>query len=156
MSGRQFVMASRLRLTSVRHLPRFLRASMRVDAQAKAAPGRIESRLHAQLPARTFWTLSVWETEDAMRRFVRTAPHADVMRDLGRRGMIASAEFRSWEQPAGAGLPSWEDVAARFSGSTERRPVEAVDRRERGDRAPAQLGDAIDGVTDRDQRGDGV
>jgi heme-degrading monooxygenase HmoA len=114
VASTQYVMASRLRLSSVRHLPAFLRASARVNKQAKAAPGHLGSRLRAQFGKLTFWTLSAWEDEAAMTAFVRTAPHTDAMRDLRDRGAMRSGEFRSWDAPSGTALPSWDDVAARF------------------------------------------
>jgi heme-degrading monooxygenase HmoA len=113
------VMASRLRLSSPRHLPRFLRASTRVGRQAREAPGCIDSRLRAQLRSLTFWTLSAWEDEAAMKEFVRSEPHLGAMRDLRARGAVASAEFRSWVDDA-AVLPDWDAVTPRFDGSTER------------------------------------
>jgi heme-degrading monooxygenase HmoA len=118
MEQTQYVMASRLELSSTRHLPRFLRDSIRVNRQVKSAPGRIDSKLRADFGKLTFWTLSSWEDEAAMRAFVRTQPHLDVMRDLGRRGVLKSGTFQSWETDVAAGLPSWNDVAARFEGTS--------------------------------------
>jgi hypothetical protein len=114
-----FVIASRLRLRSVRHLPAFLRAAHRVDAQVRTAPGRVDSKLRAQPLRLTFWTLSSWQDEASMLEFVRSSPHAEIMRDLRDRGAMRSGDFRSWSVARGASLPSWDAVEARFSPSAE-------------------------------------
>jgi hypothetical protein len=120
MSTTQHVMVSRLELQSVRHLPRFLRASSRIAAHAKASPGHLDSRLRADFRRLTFWTLSAWEDAPSMHAFVRTAPHVDAMRDLGRRNALRTGSFHSWEEPAGTSLPSWEDAADRLASSVSR------------------------------------
>jgi len=114
MNQTQYMMASRLQLSSARHLPRFLRAASKVGKQVKGAEGRIDSRLRAQFGKLTFWTLSAWTDEAAMQAFVRAEPHHSAMHDLRRRGVMTSGEFRSWEADAGSPLPSWDDAAARF------------------------------------------
>jgi hypothetical protein len=108
-------MVSRLELSSIRHLPRFLRASSKVNRQIAASPGRLDSRLRADLRTLTFWTLSAWEDAVAMRAFVGTPAHVDAMRLLGRRHAVRSSSFHSWEDPAGTPLPSWEDAADRLA-----------------------------------------
>jgi hypothetical protein len=55
-----------------------------------------------------------------MQAFVRAEPHFSAMRDLRRRAVIKSGEFRSWEADAGTPLPSWHDVELRFAQSAER------------------------------------
>jgi heme-degrading monooxygenase HmoA len=111
------VIASRLRLTSVRHLPAFLRAARRIDAQARTAPGHIDSRLRARFGSLTFWTLSSWEDERSMRTFVASPPHVDAMRALRERGAMRSGDFRFWTGTDGEELPAWDDVEARFEAS---------------------------------------
>lgn len=55
------VMASRLEVRSLRHVPGFFLASMALLRQARRSPGALGLSLRAQLPRRTFWTVSAWD-----------------------------------------------------------------------------------------------
>ena len=63
-----FVSATRLRVRSVFFLPQFFWHTFRSQKQAKSTSGMLGGRL--MLEARwVFWTVTVWESEGAMRTF---------------------------------------------------------------------------------------
>jgi len=113
MNDQLMVMGSRLRLTSFRHLARFIRASTQVNRQLRDAPGRVDSKLRAQLGSLTFWTLSTWEDEESLRAFARAEPHASIIADLRRRGAMRSGDFAFWTTDRNDPLPTWDEVEAR-------------------------------------------
>ena len=68
-------MASLLPLRRYRHIPGFLRWTMRIRRQLSDTPGLVGYSLDARLLRKTFWTLSAWASRDALNAFVRTNPH---------------------------------------------------------------------------------
>ncbi len=56
------VMASRLPLRSHSDIPRFLRQTWRIRRQLSRSPGLLGYSLDAHLFARTFWTVSAWQS----------------------------------------------------------------------------------------------
>ena len=108
------VMGSRLRLTSARHLVRFLRGSAKVNRQLRSTPGLVDSKLRAQLGSLTFWTLSTWKDEASLRAFARSDPHATIIDDLRRRGAMRSGDFAFWTISPGEPLPAWAEVESRI------------------------------------------
>lgn len=73
------VMASRLPLRRYRHIPAFLRWTMRIRRQLSHTPGLVGYSLDARLLGKTFWTLSAWASRNALDTFVRTNPHEAAM-----------------------------------------------------------------------------
>src|SRR5438132_12935616 len=67
--------ATRLRARGPRVLPPFLKASFQVSRTARRAPGNVRTRLLGLPPLLTFFTLTVWESDEAMRDFVETPEH---------------------------------------------------------------------------------
>ena len=65
-------------------MPRFFYYTGRIQSQLKSAPGLIGYSLVAHVLAKRFWTLSVWEDETALERFVRQKPHQQAMITLRR------------------------------------------------------------------------
>ena len=90
--GQQYhCVANRLRLRGARRLPAFLRASFASAAAARATPGNVRVRLLGLPPLLTFFTLSIWESEDAVRRFLETPEHREAaghMDDWARDGQL--------------------------------------------------------------------
>ncbi len=112
------VLGSRLELRSYRHVPAFLSAAMKVRRQVRAAPGALGVSLIAQLASKTFWTLSAWTDEEVLDAFVRTEPHAGVMKRFGRR--LTHADFTTWTCPVSE-LPSQHSNANALWHEAERR-----------------------------------
>jgi len=106
-----FVSITRLRVRSWRFLPGFFVATLRSARQAGRADGNVSASLLREA-RRTFWTLTVWRDEAAMRSFMMAAPHRGAMRRLLE--WCDEASVAHWEQGSEAGPPSWEEVHRRM------------------------------------------
>jgi len=73
-----FASVTRVRVRSVRYLPAFVWQIFLSQRQVMRAPGFCGGRLLADA-GRTFWTLTVWESDQAMKAFRGSAAHAKVM-----------------------------------------------------------------------------
>ncbi len=106
------MMASRLPLRSHRHIPGFLRATLRIRRQLAAAPGVVGYALDAKLFAKTFWTVSAWRSREQLEAFAATDPHRG---DVGRiRSHMEPTTFVFWTATA-SDLPiPWDDVRRRI------------------------------------------
>jgi len=58
--------------------------------------------MDANIAGKEFWTLSVWEDAEALRRFVHRSPHDEVMRDL--LPDMGQTEFVRWKA-SGSSIP---------------------------------------------------
>jgi hypothetical protein len=97
---------TRLRVRSVRSLPLFVRETFLSQRQAVRAPGFLGGGLLLDAH-RTFWTLTVWESERLMKAFRGTAPHAKVMPRLVE--WCDEASYAHWI-PTGASVRSWPEA----------------------------------------------
>jgi hypothetical protein len=97
------VLASRLRLRSLHHVPGFLRHALKIRRQVRRSAGALGVSLIAQPFARTFWTLSAWTADDAITRFVGEEPHRSTMTRYHDR--LEHADFVTWSA-AVASLPA--------------------------------------------------
>jgi hypothetical protein len=97
---------TRLRVRSVRSLPLFVWETFLSQRQAVRAPGFLGGGLLLDAH-RTFWTLTVWESERLMKAFRGTAPHAKVMPRLVE--WCAEASYAHWI-PTGASVRSWPEA----------------------------------------------
>lgn len=111
------VMASLLRLDSVRHVPGFLRAAMAIRRQVLGADGAVGVGLNTALP-RTFFTLSAWRDRGALNAFVRSEPHVSTMRRY--RTAMAGARFVAWSAIAAELPPTWSEVRRRLQEASSR------------------------------------
>lgn len=101
--GRSYTaMVSYLPVKRFRTIPRFLWYVWQIQKQLKHAPGLVEYTLEARLLSKEFFTLSAWESEAALRRFVEKEPHRVIMARLA--GVMGRTEFQFW-QVKGAELP---------------------------------------------------
>ncbi len=106
------VMASRLPLRHHRHIPGFLRWTLRIRGQLSEAPGIVGYSLDAQVLRKTFWTLSAWTGQDAMEAFVRADPHRTAMAAI--RPHMGQPTFVFWTVPASDLPPAWGDARRRI------------------------------------------
>jgi hypothetical protein len=97
---------TRLRVRSVRYLPAFVWATFRSQRQGVHASGFLGGRLLLDAH-RTFWTLTLWESERAMKAFRGTAPHAKVMPRLVE--WCDEASYAHWS-PTTESVPSWPEA----------------------------------------------
>ena len=111
------VMASRLPLARYRDVPGFPRR----DAHpGPAGPDERADRLHPRrAPGRkTFWTVSAWDSRDALDAFSRADPHRSRVRVI--RPRMRSTTFTYWTM-SGADLPiAWAKVRRRVAAAAER------------------------------------
>jgi heme-degrading monooxygenase HmoA len=105
------VMASVLRLDSIRRLPGFLRSAMAIRQQLLRADGAVGVSLNTALP-RTFFTLSAWRSRHALNAFVRSEPHISSMRRY--RPAMAEVRFVFWNTTADTLPPSWSEAQRRL------------------------------------------
>jgi hypothetical protein len=115
------VMASRLPLRRYRHIPGFLRWTMRIRAQLSNAPGLVGYSLDAHLLGKTFWTLSAWTGRQPLEEFVRTEPHKAAMAAIPRRWR-SPASFSGRHSRQISLLVGTRRVAASTRRTDDRRP----------------------------------
>ena len=112
-SDREYhAMLSYLPLNKWRAMPRFFRYSSQIQHQLADSEGLIGYSLDANLLGRKFWTLSVWEDEESLRRFVQRAPHSRVMTDL--LPDMGQTEFFHWKVDGSSVPPDWEEARRRM------------------------------------------
>jgi hypothetical protein len=104
------VSATRLRVRSFRYLPMFFVQAFRCARQAKLAPGN-QAVAVLNDTRRTFWTCSMWTSQDAMRAYMSAGVHHRVMRSLA--AWCDEASVVHWEQDSPE-LPAWDIVHRRM------------------------------------------
>ncbi|MGW1072595.1 DUF3291 domain-containing protein [Streptomyces sp. NPDC002537] len=107
-----YVMASRFEVRSMRDVPRFFLKSLSAWKQVKSAPGALGASLIAQPLKRTFYTLSAWESRDALYAYARAEPHRGIMTDL--RPSMRTSTFEFWEVPAESLPITWDEAGRRL------------------------------------------
>ena len=112
-SGREYTaLLSYLPLNKWRAMPRFMRYTLQIRRQLAGSEGLIGYSLDANVPSREFWTLSVWEDEESLRRFVQRTPHGHVMTDL--LPDMGQTEFFAFKVDGSSVPPDWEDTKRRM------------------------------------------
>ena len=89
------VSVTRLRLRSARFLPLFLWNTLRVNRQTMRAPGFRCGMLLVDA-RRTFWTVTLWDNEAALRAYRNSGPHKAVMPRLA--NWCDEASVARWTQ----------------------------------------------------------
>jgi len=110
--NRVVVSVTRLRLRSWRHLAGFARYSAASLGQALRTVGFRDGRLLAGRNL-TFWTVTRWSSEDAMRRWRAAGAHGRAMPFLAE--WCDEASVARWDQVDGAPFPSWHVCALRMA-----------------------------------------
>jgi heme-degrading monooxygenase HmoA len=90
-SATYVAMASRLPLVAYHSIPGFLWRTMLIRRQLSTAPGLIGYGLDAQLSRRTFWTFSIWDSNESLETFAGTDPHRRLTMEL--RGQMQETRF---------------------------------------------------------------
>ncbi|HUY48988.1 MAG TPA: hypothetical protein VMV92_25255 [Streptosporangiaceae bacterium] len=106
-------MASRLPLRSYRHIPLFMKRTLVIRRQLAGAPGLIGYAILADLPHKTFWTVSAWDSRLALNGFSATNPHRVIVRAT--RPMMGRSTFVFWTCPASSLPISWDEVRRRIA-----------------------------------------
>jgi hypothetical protein len=110
------VMASRLPLRSHGDIPRFLRHTWLIRRQLARSPGLIGYSLDAHLLAKTFWTVSVWQSRPDLGAFDRTGPHVKAKGVL--RSAMMPSTFVMWRcRPEDLPI-TWAEVRERVGAAS--------------------------------------
>lgn len=105
------MLLSFLPLKQSSRIPEFLLYTWRVVRQLKPARGLIGYSLRAKFLHKSFWTLSVWENEEALRAFVRAVPHREIMTALAPH--MGRTSFKQWTIKGTELPPDWNDALRR-------------------------------------------
>jgi uncharacterized protein DUF3291 len=101
-----FASVTRLRVRTLMYLPSFLWHTRQSQAQVERAAGFVGGRLLVDRHW-TFWTLTVWEAEKAMKAFRGSGAHAQVMPHLA--NWCDEAAYAHW-QTTGETVPTWPEA----------------------------------------------
>ena len=105
-----FISLTRLRIRSLRFLPFLALQTMQALAQIKKAPGFEQGALLLDRSF-TFWTLTAWDTQESMRRYMATGAHKKAMPHLLE--WCDEASVAHWTQEESS-LPSWTGADRRM------------------------------------------
>ena len=108
--GDYVALLSYLPLNSAWSLPRLVLYSTRIQRQLRTSSGLIGYSLRAQVAAKQFWTLSVWEDETSLQAFVVAPPHVAVMKAMA--PFMGATRFVRWDVK-GSELPLRWNAALR-------------------------------------------
>lgn len=92
-------------------IPWFMLHATRIMGQLRRSTGLVGYSLRARLMAKSFWTLSVWEDEAALSRFVRAQPHAGTMAAVAPH--MDKPRFVHWTLKGSEVPVDWEDALKR-------------------------------------------
>lgn len=104
-----FVSITRLRIRSWRYVPPFLVYALRSVWQAKTAPANLAVSIMSD-HGRVFWTRTIWNDEAAMRSFMLSGAHREVMPRLLK--WCDEASVVHWTQESRE-PPSWAEALRR-------------------------------------------
>lgn len=107
-----FVMASRFEVRSLKDVPGFFLKSLSAWGQVRRAPGALGASLEARPLRRVFYTLSAWESRDALYAYAGAEPHRSIM--TGLRKTMSRSTFTFWEVPADRLPIDWGDAKHRI------------------------------------------
>ena len=83
--GRDYIaLITYLPLTTHWIIPKFLYLTGQIQKQLVISEGAVGYALIAHILKKEFWTMSVWEDDDALSKFVKTGAHLRTMRELSR------------------------------------------------------------------------
>ncbi|KQN29563.1 DUF3291 domain-containing protein [Sphingomonas sp. Leaf38] len=105
-----FISVTRLRVRSLRFMPVFIVQLLGTNGQVRRADGFVTGSL---LPDRrlTFWTMTLWRDQTAMRHYVTHGSHLQAMPKLLH--WCDEASIVHWDQPDRI-LPSWDEADRRM------------------------------------------
>lgn len=110
---REYVaVAAHLPMRRVLSLPRWVGYIRGVMKQLDRSEGLVGYSLRVNPFTLNFWTLAVWKDESHLRTFLRSAPHADVMRDFGPK--LSGFRTVRWVIAGADTPPRWGDAMSRL------------------------------------------
>lgn len=108
-----FISLTRLRIRSIRFLPFFAVHTYRSLEQVKKAAG-FQSGAVLRDRNWTFWTMTVWESQERMRQFMTAGAHKTAMAHL--LDWCDEASVAHWTQEESS-MPSWEEADGKMRNS---------------------------------------
>jgi hypothetical protein len=105
-----FVSLTRLRIRSIRFLPFFFIHAQRSITQIERSAGFQQGALLNDR-SWTFWTITLWDSQDSMRRYMTEGSHKTAMPHLMK--WCDEASVAHWEQPE-ITLPTWIEADKRM------------------------------------------
>ena len=112
-SDREYTaLVSYLPLNKFRALPKFIRYTRQIQRQLADSKGLVGYSMDANLVGKEFWTLSVWEDAEALRRFVQQMPHDKVM--VGLLPDMGQTAFVRWKAKGSSVPPDWVTAKERI------------------------------------------
>jgi hypothetical protein len=109
-SAMSFISVTRLRIRSVRFLPFFAVHALRSNQQVKAAEG-FQGGSVLQDRGWTFWTMTAWDSQEAMRRYMLSGSHKKAMPHLME--WCDEASVVHWDREE-LELPDWAEADRRM------------------------------------------
>jgi quinol monooxygenase YgiN len=89
------VMLTHLPLRHYRDSIRFIKYVNEIMAQLKQTEGIIGFSLKAHPLSKDYWTVSVWEDDESISKYVQTSPHSQIMKKM--QGAMGKTAFTTWE-----------------------------------------------------------
>ena len=112
-SGREYTaLLSYLPLNKWRAMPKFMKYTYQIQRQLADSEGLIGYSMDANVVGKEFWTLSVWEDKESLRRVVARALDGHVMTNLI--PDMGQTEFFRFEVDRSSVPPNWEDIKRRI------------------------------------------
>jgi hypothetical protein len=107
------VMASRLPLKRHRSIPAFMSATTKIRGQLGRTEGLVGYALDADLVHAVFWTVSAWNSREALDRFAGEDPHRTIIATI--RPRMAPTTFTFWAHPANQLPVTWDLVCKKVA-----------------------------------------
>ncbi|MBD0419139.1 DUF3291 domain-containing protein [Streptomyces sp. TRM S81-3] len=107
------VFASRFETRTLWGALKFLARTPGVWRQVSNAPGAYGASLKAEPFKRTFWTLSAWESPEALKAFAHSGTHAPTSRGLA--PQMRDARFTAWAASSDDLPVSWAEARRRLA-----------------------------------------
>jgi heme-degrading monooxygenase HmoA len=97
--------------------PQFLSAVWKIRKQLDRSEGLVGYSLRAKPFSSDYWTLSVWESDAAVRFFTQGQPHRRVAQQMSSFATTGFALSR-WTAVGSAVPPTWDDALAHLAPTT--------------------------------------
>jgi uncharacterized protein DUF3291 len=107
------ISVTRLHLRSVRFLPAFSWYTFATIRQAKQTAGNLGIKLR-KTNGLAFWTLTQWQSVEAMKKFMFASPHKEAMLKLPY--WCDEGSFADWHQDSSE-WPPWDEAAQKLRAS---------------------------------------
>jgi heme-degrading monooxygenase HmoA len=108
------VSATRTDFDRFRDMPGAALAALRFRRAFPSTPGAIGLSLAMQPLSRRSWSVSAWQSEEDLRRFVRSAEHVAIVREYTRKVHVRSA---TWSVDRFRLRCAWREAAQRLRDS---------------------------------------